>query len=135
MARLRIPVAYTDSLVGRRVHSKKRKDKSSSRPASMVGGYDPWLVTEWVRIPRCFYRKVCSINEVTFSVKPALEITKDRSQVSFQVRATGGLLATELVILNRDQVTRTTPELVSSSSPAQLSPPLLTTTSYQREDV
>ncbi|GFU39570.1 uncharacterized protein TNCV_386601 [Trichonephila clavipes] len=40
--------------------------------------------------------------------------------------ATRGLLATDLVILNHGQVTRTTPELA---------PPLLTTTPQQREDV
>ncbi|GFU01126.1 uncharacterized protein TNCV_2834931 [Trichonephila clavipes] len=40
--------------------------------------------------------------------------------------ATRGLLATDHVILNHDQVTRTTPELA---------PPLLTTTPHQREDV
>ncbi|GFU98592.1 hypothetical protein TNCV_3654231 [Trichonephila clavipes] len=41
-------------------------------------------------------------------------------------RATRGLLWTDHVILNHDQVTRTTPELA---------PPLLTTTPHQREDV
>ncbi|GFV75662.1 uncharacterized protein TNCV_2241111 [Trichonephila clavipes] len=40
--------------------------------------------------------------------------------------ATRGLLATDHVILNHGQVTWTTPELA---------PPLLTTTSHQREDV
>ncbi|GFW31190.1 uncharacterized protein TNCV_2577721 [Trichonephila clavipes] len=41
-------------------------------------------------------------------------------------RTTRGLLATDHVILNHGQVTWTTPELA---------PPLLTTTSHQREDV
>ncbi|GFS79560.1 uncharacterized protein TNCV_2370601 [Trichonephila clavipes] len=40
--------------------------------------------------------------------------------------ANRGLLATDLVILNHGQVTRTTPDLA---------PPLLTTTPHQREDV
>ncbi|GFY17169.1 uncharacterized protein TNCV_1089451 [Trichonephila clavipes] len=40
--------------------------------------------------------------------------------------STRGLLAIDLVILNHDQVTWTTPELA---------PPLLTTTPHQREDV
>ncbi|GFX83283.1 uncharacterized protein TNCV_4988771 [Trichonephila clavipes] len=42
------------------------------------------------------------------------------------VQTTRGLLATDHVILNRDEVTWTTPELAS---------PLLTTTPHQREDV
>ncbi|GFX63704.1 uncharacterized protein TNCV_215041, partial [Trichonephila clavipes] len=43
-----------------------------------------------------------------------------------ELDATRGLLATDHVILNHGQVTRTTPELA---------PPLLTTTPHQREDV
>ncbi|GFU98012.1 uncharacterized protein TNCV_232891 [Trichonephila clavipes] len=42
------------------------------------------------------------------------------------ITATRGLLATDLVIVNHGQVTRTTPELA---------PPLLTTTPHKREDV
>ncbi|GFS74123.1 uncharacterized protein TNCV_3280791 [Trichonephila clavipes] len=57
------------------------------------------------------------------------EVRPDQWECSLELgrcRTTRGLLATDHVILNHGQVTRTTPELA---------PPLLTTTPHQREDV
>ncbi|GFW24207.1 uncharacterized protein TNCV_1847661 [Trichonephila clavipes] len=55
--------------------------------SSQYGGYDPRLVTEWVRIPS----------------NTGLYLLRERT--------TRGLLATDHVILNHGQVTWTTPEL------------------------
>ncbi|GFT59041.1 uncharacterized protein TNCV_186321 [Trichonephila clavipes] len=54
------------------------------------------------------------------------QIKSDKIYESSKKVAARGLLATDHVILNHGQVTRTTPELA---------PPLLTTTPHQREDV
>ncbi|GFV34156.1 uncharacterized protein TNCV_5046901 [Trichonephila clavipes] len=69
-------------------------------------------------------------SEIEISVLPldARELTDEDEENKNEVNvATRGLLATDHVILNPGQVTWTTPELAT--------PPLLTTTLHQREDV